>query len=165
MFNLKVAHDTYLVYLNMETIIEGNVSIVLGIDTDTITAENSERYFEILDAYANNSGIKEFRDSKGLVRVRCESLNLGINDLSNWAKFGIDAFVDNTVTGGELLALRDNYRFPSYLPRELFEGRKEGEVVSFASKWGEVCLHLCQDKWQTGNTPPFQVVLNKLFQN
>ena len=148
----------------METIIEGNVSIVLGIDTDTITTENSNRFSEIKNSYAENYGIKEFRESKGLVRVRCESLNLGINDLSNWAKFGIDAFVDNTVTAGELLALRDNYRFPSYLPIELFKGRKEGEIVTFASKWGEVRLHLCQDKWQTGNIPPFHRVLERLFQ-
>jgi len=168
MFNLDVAHDTYLVYLNMETsmeqVLEGNVSIVLGIDTDTISEKNSDRYSEILDAYANNSGIKEFKDSKGLVRVHCESCNLGIGTLSDWAKEGIDAFVPRKSTAvGEWLALRDNYRFPSYLPIELFEGRKEGEVITFASKWGEVQLHLCQDKWQTGNELQFQQVLERLF--
>lgn len=145
-------------------IIEGNVSIVLDIDSDTISEKNSNRFFEIKNSYAENYRISEFKDSKGLVRVHCESLNLGIGTLSDWAKEGIDDLVPRKSTAvGEWLALRDNNRFPSYLPIELFEGRKEGEVVSFASKWGEVRLHLCQDKWQTGNKLPFHQVLERLF--
>ena len=127
-------------------IIKGNIKLILTelkvnvLCPGTLLGEDEE-FSLICRMYEKSTGIKEFEKTKILIRVSCTTN--GWCGEEDWS-VGIEPLLPPKTSNriGEYIAIRDNCRFPSYLPLELFDGKKEGDIVDIDSKWGKFQLRI-----------------------
>jgi hypothetical protein len=100
-----------------------------------------EHFEQLKRIYHRHLSLKDVLSDEFYVRIQCSSGRTG-----NWQVF----------------EMPDRECFPDYLPVSIFDNKKEGDVISFNSKWGKIELTLSQ-KIRGKNEGTFETVLARLI--